>query len=163
MQCRGPCANCTPPVHKDSPHALAAQARLPRSEAKERLATVEAARAVAACLTPGMPPVEHVSILPRGEYMARIIYQPQARCSSELPCEQEDLDMMSMVCSFHQPLAQLPPVLCRKLGSAVQRGGGCLPRPCLLPKKPMSLGAQHLCGALHLPGSGAVPAMRVQI
>ncbi|KAK9845418.1 hypothetical protein WJX81_006080 [Elliptochloris bilobata] len=53
------------------------QARLPRSEAKERLAAVEAARAVAACLTPGMPPVEHVSILPRGEYMARIIYQPQ--------------------------------------------------------------------------------------
>ena len=56
-----------------------AQARLPRSKAKERLATVEAARAVAACVTPGMPPVEHVSILPRGEYMARIIYQPQAR------------------------------------------------------------------------------------
>jgi hypothetical protein len=56
-----------------------AQVRLPRSEAKARLATLEAARAVAACLTPGMPPVEHVSILPRGEFMARIIYQPQAR------------------------------------------------------------------------------------
>ena len=58
-----------------------AQARLPRSEAKARLATLEAARAVAACLTPGMPPVEHVSILPRGEFMARIIYQPQARAT----------------------------------------------------------------------------------
>ena len=60
-------------------HVCCLQARLPRSEAKVRLATVEAARAVAACLTPGMPPVEHVSILPRGDYMARIIYQPQVR------------------------------------------------------------------------------------
>ena len=73
------------------------QARLPRSEAKERLATVEAARAVAACVTPGMPPVEHVSILPRGEYMARIIYQPQARPRPLLLRTARGRDMRSCV------------------------------------------------------------------
>ena len=52
-------------------------ASLPDSEAKYRFATVEAARAVAFALTPGLPPLEHVTILPRGGAQARILFVPQ--------------------------------------------------------------------------------------
>ena len=52
-------------------------ASLPDSEAKGRFATVEAARAVGFALTPGLPPIEHVTILPRGGAQARILFVPQ--------------------------------------------------------------------------------------
>lgn len=50
---------------------------LPDSEAKRRFALVEAARAVAFALTPGLPPLEHVTIRPRGGAQARILFVPQ--------------------------------------------------------------------------------------
>ncbi len=52
-------------------------ARLPDSIAKRRFAAVEAARAVIFALTPGMPPLEHVTIAPRGGTMARVLFMPQ--------------------------------------------------------------------------------------
>lgn len=54
-------------------------APLPDTPAKRRYATIEAARAVAFALTPGLPPIEHVTIRPRGSAMARILFVPQAR------------------------------------------------------------------------------------
>lgn len=56
--------------------------RLPPSEAKLRMATVQAARAVAVCTTMGLPPVVHVSIQPRGGVMSRIVFMPQVRAHS---------------------------------------------------------------------------------
>ena len=53
------------------------QRSLDDSPAKLRMATVQAGRAVAIALTPGMPPMEHVSIKPRGGIMGRILFQPQ--------------------------------------------------------------------------------------
>ncbi len=53
--------------------------KLPDSEAKRRMATVQAARAVATCLTPGLPPLVHCSIQPRGGHMSRIIFLPQVQ------------------------------------------------------------------------------------
>ncbi|KAG7666975.1 hypothetical protein KSW81_000723 [Nannochloris sp. 'desiccata'] len=50
---------------------------LPDSEAKRRYAAVEAARAVAFALTPGLPPLEHVTVRPRGGAQARILFVPQ--------------------------------------------------------------------------------------
>lgn len=50
---------------------------LPDSDAKRRFALVEAARAVAFALTPGLPPLEHVTIRPRGGAQARILFVPQ--------------------------------------------------------------------------------------
>ena len=50
---------------------------LPDSEAKRRFAAVEAARAVAFALTPGLPLLEHVTIRPRGGAQARILFVPQ--------------------------------------------------------------------------------------
>jgi cell division protease FtsH len=50
---------------------------LPDSAAKRRYAAVEAARAVAFALTPGLPPLEHVTIRPRGGAQARILFVPQ--------------------------------------------------------------------------------------
>lgn len=50
---------------------------LPDSPAKRRYAVVEAARAVAFALTPGLPPLEHVTIRPRGGAQARILFVPQ--------------------------------------------------------------------------------------
>ena len=41
--------------------------------------SLQAARAVASCLTPGLPPLVHVSIQPRGQHMSRITFLPQAR------------------------------------------------------------------------------------
>ena len=43
------------------------------------LCSLQAARAVASCLTPGLPPLVHVSIQPRGQHMSRITFLPQAR------------------------------------------------------------------------------------
>lgn len=53
------------------------QRPLEDSPAKRRLATVEVGRAVAIALTPGMPPIENLSIKPRGGVMGRILFQPQ--------------------------------------------------------------------------------------
>lgn len=50
---------------------------LPDSPAKQRFAIVEAARAVAFALTPGLPPLEHVTVQPRGGAQARILFVPQ--------------------------------------------------------------------------------------
>lgn len=50
---------------------------LPDSPAKRRFAVIEAARAVAFALTPGMPQLEHVTIRPRGDAQARILFVPQ--------------------------------------------------------------------------------------
>lgn len=49
---------------------------LPDSDAKRRLATIQSGRAVACALTPGMPPIEQVSIQPRGGTVARILFVP---------------------------------------------------------------------------------------
>eukprot|EP00887_Chlorella_sp_A99_P003900 scaffold11.g3900.t1 len=51
-------------------------APIPNSEAKRRYAAVQAARAVAFALTPGLPPIEHVTIRPRGGAAARILFVP---------------------------------------------------------------------------------------
>ena len=51
-----------------------ATGRLPDSEAKRRLALVEAGRAVALALTPGIPPLEHLSIAPRGPILSRLSF-----------------------------------------------------------------------------------------
>lgn len=53
------------------------QRPLEDSPAKRRMATVEVGRAVAIALTPGMPPIENLSIKPRGGVMGRILFQPQ--------------------------------------------------------------------------------------
>ena len=55
------------------------QRPLEDSPAKRRMATVEVGRAVALALTPGMPPIENLSIKPRGDVMGRILFQPQVR------------------------------------------------------------------------------------
>ena len=57
-----------------------AASRLPDSPAKEHLARVVAARAVVIALTPGMPPLQRVTILPRGEAIARTLFLPQVHC-----------------------------------------------------------------------------------
>ncbi|KAK9806474.1 hypothetical protein WJX73_000984 [Symbiochloris irregularis] len=51
--------------------------RLPDTEAKRRLATVEAGRAVVLALTPGIPQLERLSIAPRGPILSRLsfVYQ----------------------------------------------------------------------------------------
>jgi hypothetical protein len=41
------------------------------------LAALQAARAVATCLTTGLPPLMHVSIQPRGQHMSRMTFLPQ--------------------------------------------------------------------------------------
>lgn len=53
------------------------QSSLPDSPAKERFAVVEAARAVAFALTPGLPEIQYVTIKPRGGVQARILFTPQ--------------------------------------------------------------------------------------
>ena len=55
-----------------------AGSRLPDSEAKRRLAMVAAARAVVVATTPGMPPLQRMSILPRGNNITRTLFMPQA-------------------------------------------------------------------------------------
>ncbi|KAL4436128.1 hypothetical protein ABPG77_005576 [Micractinium sp. CCAP 211/92] len=50
---------------------------LPDSAAKQQYAAIEAARAVAFALTPGLPPIEHVTIRPRGGTITRILFVPQ--------------------------------------------------------------------------------------
>lgn len=65
-----------PQIKLGLPHAP-----LPESEAKRRYAAIEAARAVAFALTPGLPPIEHVTIRPRGGAAARILFVPQVRLS----------------------------------------------------------------------------------
>ena len=54
-----------------------AGSRLPDSPAKEHLARVVATRAVIIALTPGMPPLQRVTILPRGDAVARTLFLPQ--------------------------------------------------------------------------------------
>lgn len=51
-----------------------ATARLPDTPAKRRLATVEAGRAVALALTPGIPPLERLTIAPRGPILSRLSF-----------------------------------------------------------------------------------------
>ena len=50
---------------------------LPDSAAKRQYAAVEAARAVSFALTAGLPPIEHVTIRPRGATVTRILFVPQ--------------------------------------------------------------------------------------
>lgn len=52
---------------------------LPDSTAKRRLALVSAARAAVICLTPGMPPLQRMSIVPRGDNLSRTLFVPQVR------------------------------------------------------------------------------------
>ena len=59
-----------------------AGSRLPDSEAKRRLAMVAAARAVVVATTPGMPPLQRMSILPRGDNITRTLFMPQASLRS---------------------------------------------------------------------------------
>ena len=53
------------------------QSSIPDSPAKRRFAAVEAARAVAFALTPGLPEIQYVTIKPRGGIQARILFVPQ--------------------------------------------------------------------------------------
>lgn len=53
------------------------QRPLEDSPAKRRMATVVVGRAVAIALTPGMPPIENLTMKPRGGVMARILFRPQ--------------------------------------------------------------------------------------
>ena len=61
-----------------------ADRRLDASEAKTRLATLLAGRAVALALTPGIPPIEHISMQPRGGVMGRLLFENLVRhgCAS---------------------------------------------------------------------------------
>jgi ATP-dependent Zn protease len=52
-----------------------------RSDAKRRMAAVEAGRAVVLSLTPGIPAVQHVTIQPRGGALGRIVFEPMVRSS----------------------------------------------------------------------------------
>lgn len=61
------------------------ETRLPDTPAKLRMASLEAGRAVAAALTPGLPPIKHVTILPRGGVMGRILYLPLVRQPCRIP------------------------------------------------------------------------------
>ena len=56
-----------------------ADRRLDASEAKTRLATLLAGRAVALALTPGIPPIEHISMQPRGGVMGRLLFENLVR------------------------------------------------------------------------------------
>lgn len=51
--------------------------RLPDTQAKRHLALSAAAKAVVIALTPGMPPLQRMTILPRGQSMARTLFTPQ--------------------------------------------------------------------------------------
>eukprot|EP00951_Prasinocladus_malaysianus_P009498 scaffold69366_cov37-Prasinocladus_malaysianus.AAC.1 len=53
------------------------QPPIPDSPAKRHMANVLAGRAVVAALTQGMPPIENVSMKPRGGKQSRILFQPQ--------------------------------------------------------------------------------------
>ncbi|GMH32625.1 hypothetical protein BSKO_00459 [Bryopsis sp. KO-2023] len=53
------------------------QEKLPESKAKRFLATVQAGKAVALALTPGMPDLEAVSIRPQGNVIGRILFEPR--------------------------------------------------------------------------------------
>ncbi len=50
-----------------------------RSLAKRRMAAVQAGRATVLALTPGVPAIRQVTILPRGGGICRIDYQPLVR------------------------------------------------------------------------------------
>ncbi len=52
-----------------------------RSLAKRRMAAVQAGRATVLALTPGVPAIRQVTILPRGGGICRIDYQPLVRPS----------------------------------------------------------------------------------
>ena len=56
-----------------------ADRRLDASEAKTRLATLLAGRAVALALTPGIPPIEHISMQPRGGVIGRLLFENLVR------------------------------------------------------------------------------------
>ena len=56
------------------------------SEAKARLARVHAGRAVGFALTPGVPPLEVLSIAPRGAVLTRLAFAPQVCCDSTPTC-----------------------------------------------------------------------------
>ena len=56
-----------------------ATGRLPDSAAKRRLALVEAGRAVALALTPGIPPLERLTIEPRGPILSRLSFEYQVQ------------------------------------------------------------------------------------
>lgn len=53
------------------------QRPLEDSPAKRRMAIKEVGRVVAIALTPGMPPIENLSIKPRGGVLGRILFEPQ--------------------------------------------------------------------------------------
>jgi len=53
------------------------QSSIPESPAKRRFALVEASRAVAFALTPGLPEIQYVTIKPRGGVQARVLFTPQ--------------------------------------------------------------------------------------
>ena len=56
-----------------------ATGKLPDTPAKRRLATVEAGRAVALALTPGIPPLERLTIAPRGPILSRLTFAEQVQ------------------------------------------------------------------------------------
>lgn len=53
------------------------QSPLPDGEAKRRMTLVHAARSVALALTPGVAPIKRITMRPRGEGLASILYVPQ--------------------------------------------------------------------------------------
>ena len=57
-------------------HRLSNICQHARSIAKRRMAAVQAGRAVALALTPGVPAIRQVTILPRGGIACRIDYEP---------------------------------------------------------------------------------------
>ena len=66
--------------------AWACQVVMERNQLQRTSCSLQAARAVACCLTPGLPPLVHVSIQPRGQHMSRITFLPQARLA-DLPAQ----------------------------------------------------------------------------
>ena len=118
-------------------------ARLPPSEAKLRMATVQAARAVAVCTTTGLPPVVHVSIQPRGGVMSRIVFMPQVRpVRRDLTpvCKKAEHRVPPALFLLTMPLrAQLPcaprPACRRSSTSASSRAAGSCRASCSCPRR----------------------------
>jgi len=75
--------------------------RLPETQAKRQLALTAAAKAVVIALTPGMPPLQRMTILPRGQSMARTLFTPQVL---HLPITRTS----GMVCAVRPQVLHLP-------------------------------------------------------
>lgn len=120
---------------------------LPESPAKRRLAAVSAARAVVISLTPGLPPLQRMSIVPRGENMTRTLFMPQVSsctlpssllCLNPPRCANAGAELAYLLASQSHQMAF--PLLCLN----VCCNGECL----LMALRKQKLGGRRLNGRL---------------